>query len=227
MDHRPPTPSRLSATYSVPEERLGATRARIERSRRLRNGISLGIGVLLLGAGIVKVPGYARAALAGPAQAAVHGFAAPDPVDDPHHLSIPSVGIEAPLVPLPVNPDGSIKPPDNAMDAGWFEPGTQPGDAGTAVITAHVDSRTGPGAFYPLQDLSPGDKVTIRGAGGSSATYQVEGSDQYPKDDFPDDVYAHTAGPTLRLITCTGSFDPNARRYQDNLVVTARMIASS
>lgn len=44
----------------------------------------------------------------------------------------------------------------------------------------------------------------------------------YSKDDFPtDQVYGETPEPTLRLITCGGSFDEVTGRYGDNVVAYA------
>ena len=39
---------------------------------------------------------------------------------------------------------------------------------------------------------------------------------------FPTDlVYAPTLEPTLRLVTCGGSFDETQRSYRDNVIVYA------
>ena len=46
--------------------------------------------------------------------------------------------------------------------------------------------------------------------------------DRYPKDRFPtEQVYGSTPLPELRLITCGGVFDRDARSYRDNVVVSA------
>lgn len=49
--------------------------------------------------------------------------------------------------------------------------------------------------------------------------------ERWPKDDFPTDaVYRNSRGPELRLVTCGGTFDSDARRYRDNVIVFARAI---
>ncbi len=40
---------------------------------------------------------------------------------------------------------------------GWYEPGYEPGSAGSAVIAGHVDSKKGPAVFFYLTDLEEGD----------------------------------------------------------------------
>jgi hypothetical protein len=55
---------------------------------------------------------------------------------------------------------------------------------------------------------------------GTAVHFDVERLERHPKDDFPtEDVYGPTDAPTLRLVTCSGEFDPAARSYEDNLVV--------
>ena len=57
-----------------------------------------------------------------------------------------------------------------------------------------------------------------------TAVFRVYGAGLYLKTDFPSlGVYGYTRWPTLRLITCTGDFDRQARTYLDNLVVSAHL----
>jgi sortase (surface protein transpeptidase) len=108
--------------------------------------------------------------------------------------------------------------------AGWYAPGTRPGDPGSAVILGHVDSKRGPAVFFRLRELRRGDAVTIRRADGSSVRFVVQRTEQYPKDRFPTDaVYYPTLTPALRLVTCGGEFDATIGRYRSNLIVFATM----
>jgi hypothetical protein len=50
----------------------------------------------------------------------------------------------------------------------------------------------------------------------------VRATEQTAADSFPwDRVYAPTPEAALRLITCGGAFDRNARSYVDNFIVYA------
>ena len=56
----------------------------------------------------------------------------------------------------------------------------------------------------------------------------VRSVEQHPKDQFPTKaVYGDVDTPELRLITCGGDFDDEARSYRDNIVVFAEMVGSS
>ena len=91
------------------------------------------------------------------------------------------------------------------------------------VIPGHVDSTSGPAVFFRLGELDAGDEIQVTARSGRVKRFIVERSKQAEKDDFPTrEVYEATAGPSLRLITCTGEFAEQAGHYEDNLIVFAR-----
>jgi sortase (surface protein transpeptidase) len=141
----------------------------------------------------------------------------------PVEVEVPAVDISARVVPLGLTDGGALEVPEDFSTAGWWAAGPEPGERGAAVITAHIDSKTGPAAFYTLADASPGDKVYVHRKDGSTATFVIDRVGQYPKDDFPThQVYDKTPGPTLRLITCGGTFDDSIGHYRDNIVAYAK-----
>jgi hypothetical protein len=143
---------------------------------------------------------------------------------DPVRLQIPAIGLTAPIIPLGLNDDGTLEVPTSFSVTGWFTNAAEPGERGPAVVTGHVDSTAGPGVFYRLRALKPGDDITIVNEGGSLVHFVVTSMRQVPKTQFPTDlVYRQTTRPTLRLITCDGAFDQSTGHYVDNLIVFARL----
>lgn len=144
------------------------------------------------------------------------------PPQPPARLRIPSIGVDAPVVPVGLEPDGSMEVPD-ATDVGWYEPGARPGSTqGSAVLAAHVDYAGRPGAFFDLRLLPEGAEVFVVAPDGHELRFLVEGRAQVDKDELPVEELFRSAGPPLlTLITCGGSFDPSARHYDDNIVVRA------
>ena len=60
---------------------------------------------------------------------------------------------------------------------------------------------------------------------GRLVRYRVREVRVVAKDAFPTaQVYGPTPVPELRLITCGGEFDPDARRYLRNVVVSAVLV---
>ncbi len=141
---------------------------------------------------------------------------------DPVAIRIPAIKVNADIIGLGLNDDGTIEVPAEADLTGWWRGGPEPGETGPAVILGHIDSRVGPAVFYRLRDLQPGDLIHVDRKDGTSVSYVVETSEQHAKDDFPTQaVYGPTDDPTLRLITCGGHFDRDVRSYEDNFIVFA------
>jgi sortase (surface protein transpeptidase) len=145
-----------------------------------------------------------------------------DTVAVPVRLRIPAVGIDTGLQRLGRSADGTIGVPDSPSTAGWYQDGPRPGQPGPAVIVGHVDSINGPGVFFRLAELSHGAMVHVDRADGGTTSFVVSDVHQVAKSSFPTDlVYAPTLEPSLRLVTCGGSFDRHVRKYRDNVVVFA------
>ena len=119
-------------------------------------------------------------------------------------------------------PTGRVEVPADFGVAGWFADGPRPGQAGPAVILGHVDSRRGPGVFFPLAGLAPGTEVQVDRADGSTVAFRVTSVLKVPKAGFPTElVYGPTLQSSLRLVTCGGPFDHAAGSYRDNVIVSA------
>jgi hypothetical protein len=148
---------------------------------------------------------------------------ADEPAPEPATVLVPAIGVEAELVPLGLQPDGAMELPDFGT-AGWYELGPMPGEDGPAVIAAHLDDQQGPDVFYELEQLVPGDEVTVTRADGSTVSFVVEDMEFTLKEALPvERIWGPTDGPTLRLITCGGTFDRRTGHYRSNLIVYATL----
>ncbi len=148
--------------------------------------------------------------------------AAPHPVAAPVSLTIPLIGVSTKLITLGLQSNGSLQVPSTTSVAGWYTGSPRPGAIGSAVIVGHIDSVSGPGVFFRLDELRRGDQVYVRRADGSMAEFRVTTVQEYLKDKFPTEaVYGPTPDAELRLITCGGAFDYATRHYLSNIVVYA------
>ncbi len=139
-------------------------------------------------------------------------------------VSIPSIGVTSMLTSLGRNADGSVQVPTDFQVAGWYNGSVTPGQVGPTVILGHVDSTAGPGIFYRLGALHPGDTVTVHRQDGRNVTYRITGVRVYSKAHFPTlEVYANTSIPTIRLITCGGAFDSATHHYLSNIVAFGQL----
>jgi hypothetical protein len=185
--------------------------------------VLLALVVLLTGTADAGPPGPAPAppptptAVAGPQPQRVAPAA-------PTRVVVPALGLDSALVPLGTGPAGQLEPPESPDVAGWFAGGAVPGQPGPAVLAGHVDSRSGPGVFFRLADLRPGDRVDVVGPDGTVA-FRVSWTEATAKAEFPTDrVYGPTPVPELRLVTCGGAFDRGTGHYRGNVIVHADLV---
>ncbi|RKN49433.1 class F sortase [Micromonospora endolithica] len=143
----------------------------------------------------------------------------------PTRLVIPAIDVTATVNAVGINQKtDEFEVPPSVDQIGWYRygPGLE-ADTGSVVIAGHVDSATqGKGAFWRLRDLDQGDTLTATGSDGKERRYRVVAREEYQKTKIPLERYfARDGKPRLTLITCGGPFDAEARRYRDNIVVTA------
>ncbi|CAL9639949.1 class F sortase [Streptomyces sp. NPDC057838] len=171
-------------------------------------------------------PQPARAAAAenqvpGPAFTGVR----PLPYALPDRVRIPAIQVDAPMIPVGLDPDGWVgaPPPEDPNLAGWFTGAVTPGEKGTAVVVGHVDNQQGPAVFYGLGALKKGNRVEVARQDGRTAVFEIYGVEVFEKDDFPGDrVYASKGAAELRVITCGGGFSEQ-EGYAGNVVAFARL----
>lgn len=142
----------------------------------------------------------------------------------PVRLQIPAIGVDSPLMDLGLKADGTMEVPPSGFPAGWYTGAPTPGELGPAVIAGHVDWK-GPGVFYNLRNLRPGDAVSVTREDGSVAAFRVTRVEQFAKDKFPTDlVYGNIDVAGLRLITCGGSWNAQTHHYNDNIIAFADFV---
>ena len=152
--------------------------------------------------------------------------APPLPPSTPVLIEIPAVAVEAPVMRLGRNSDGTIQVPplDDHNLAGWYDGSPTPGQAGSSVVLGHVDNYAGPSVFFSIKTLRRGDEIDIVRADGTVAAFAVDGVQKVAKALFPsNDVYGNVPYPGLRLLTCGGPFDAARGQYLDNIVVYAHL----
>jgi LPXTG-site transpeptidase (sortase) family protein len=204
-------------------------------ARMLRSRIAGVAGLLLMSAGVTAIvagisvqhhaphPSTAAAGRIG----RLTGLSAAR--SDPVSLSIPAIGVNAPLLRLGLNRNGTMQVPAlpaKAADAAWYKYSVTPGQVGAAVIEGHVDSYAGPAVFFQLGALRPGDLIRVHLADGVTTTFQVTAVRQYLKTQFPANaIYAVNGYAALRVITCGGTFDYVTGHYLSSTVVFASLVS--
>jgi len=140
----------------------------------------------------------------------------------PLRVRVSGTDIDATIIDLGLNSDGTLEVPKDYSESGWYTGRPVPGELGPSIVVGHVDSTEGPAVFYELRNLEVGDLIEVDRSDGLIAWFKVSEIILVDKVAFPTErVYGPTDAPELRLITCGGSFDKEARSYRGNLIVFA------
>ena len=143
------------------------------------------------------------------------------PRAQPISIVIDDLQLSNPVRTVGLRDDGALEVPD-ATEVGWYRYGAAPGQPGATVLAAHVSWNGDLGPFYELGDLRPGATVKVELDDGTERVYEVIERTMYDKDSLPRErIWRTTGDETLVLITCGGSFNPEIRRYRQNIVVYA------
>lgn len=141
-------------------------------------------------------------------------------------LTIPRLGVDAPVGIRDVAFDGHLGDPAGAEDVvryTWpvFDGfGGYPGDGGTTLIAGHVDYYyVGAAIFAPLRDILEGDVATYHRADGVAVTYVVDWVTDLPNDYGFGELARSGSADTLILITCNGDFNYATGEYSHRRVV--------
>ncbi|MDH3682252.1 MAG: class F sortase [Acidimicrobiia bacterium] len=145
----------------------------------------------------------------------------PDAAVQPVSIRVAGIALEAPVISVGVDSNNQFAVPA-ADTVGWYRFSSSPGQPGASVLAAHVDYGGVPGAFFNLADMLPGDTLEVEMADGGVLLYEVTGNTEYDKTELPaSELFRKDGDSVLQLITCGGTFNPEQRSYNANVVVTA------
>lgn len=141
----------------------------------------------------------------------------------PLRILIPKIRVNALINQVGLVADGSMGVPKLPRDTAWYKLGPKPGEAGSAVISGHVNWLYGAkGSFEYLKVLKPGDKIIVQNDKGESISFIVRTSRTLDREANATDVfYSYDGKSHLNLITCAGVWDKSAKAYSKRLVVFA------
>lgn len=177
--------------------------------------------VFLFGLAIVWVPSLPRLVVSpvGPTVGSV---------GEPVQLKVPSIDIDAPVVPIEMDRTRILSPPADVKKVGWWKRSAEPGaKEGQTLITGH-SVRLGDGVMDRLGDVKRGATVQVVGTkkGTKSshqvASYLVQSVFVYSRKEVAAhsaDLFGQNHHPRrLVLVTCT---DWDGQEYRSNIIVYA------
>ena len=152
------------------------------------------------------------------------------PLGGDWRVAIPAIGVDASIVAVGLEPDGSMGAPDEPDVVGWYRHGPAPGERGNVLLDGHVDwtnRQTGVpffGVFWYLKNLNPGARVIVSD-GAQEWVYEVTEKKRYRYDDPAGISVLQPADDSrLTMITCGGNFNRATRTYDTREIVIARLV---
>ncbi len=145
----------------------------------------------------------------------------------PATLSIPSIGVNAPIIQVGLDKNGDVGTPKGPSEVAWYKLGPRPGSQGSAVITGHF----GPwldgshSVFDNLENIKAGDKIYVKDDEGKTLVFEVKSQKVYNPDDKASEVFNSTSGTHLNLITCHGDWLANQKTYNKRLVIFTDLVS--
>lgn len=136
-------------------------------------------------------------------------------------------GVAAHVIPVGLNPDGSMEIPSSVHEVGWYTlTGVLPGAPGSAVLAGHVNSRIqGRGAFAELAQVQIGEEVRLETDQGVQV-WMVTDKYNVARSALPiPEIFTLDGAPRLVLVTCGGEFNEEQRSFEDNVVVYAELVS--
>ncbi|MEU3275017.1 class F sortase [Saccharomonospora sp. NPDC006951] len=143
----------------------------------------------------------------------------------PGTVRLPGGGT-ATLVRKEVTPDGTLPIPDGLGEATWW--GAELGAShGVALLSGHVNWNGRSGPFAELWRDRTGQRVTVVDAEGGHWVYEITDAVTLHKNELPlhaDELFAQDGPHRLVLVTCGGDYVGGTDGYEDNRIVTARLL---
>ena len=144
-------------------------------------------------------------------------------IGQPVSIEIPSLEIEAPVVPIDLVGD-VLTPPADVDTVGWWRRSAQPGAReGQTLITGHA-VHTGTSAFNPLRNIKRGASVTIRSKN-KSASYVVQKVFVWSKPQVAarsEELFDPDEHARRLVLVASANFD--GKVWNGNVIVLARPI---
>lgn len=144
-------------------------------------------------------------------------------------LEIDSIGVNARVLRMGLDEKRVPQVPYDAYKAAWYEFTSVPGAGSNAVFAGHVRWGGQVGVFARLSKLEDGDIIRVRFDDGKILSYEVVDNTKVKVSDRKAvQVMSPTAEDMLTLITCAGTFVPNADNplggdFSHRIVVRAQL----
>lgn len=148
------------------------------------------------------------------------------PAQNPRYITIPTLHLnKTRIYAVGLDSNNMIKIPTNVHDVSWYEKSGTPGEGGVILMDGHNVGVNRNGAFYGLNALTKGQKVTLERGDGKTFSYHVVENKSLTLDEVNNGGMAmmgKSAEPGnegLNLMTFDGKWVPRLGTYDHRTMV--------
>lgn len=143
---------------------------------------------------------------------------------EPKRLQIDALNIDANIMPTGQTKSGEMESPKDRLTTGWYKYGYLPGSLGNAVIAGHSWHTTGRGIFASLDTIKHGDTIRLT-TETSIQEYAVTETKTFDANHpLTEDIFGPSIKARLNLVTCTGAWNGETKRYEDRFIVFSEFV---
>ncbi len=150
--------------------------------------------------------------------------------DRPRYLSISKLGItNARVIAVGLSSSGQLQTPNNIYDVAWYTGSSKPGTGGTMLLDGHNGGPTQTGVFKHLDELVPGDIITVERGDGAIFNYSVVENQAYLLQDANQQMDTMLTSPepgreSISIITCIGEWSQVQKTYLSRQFLRAVLV---
>jgi hypothetical protein len=150
-------------------------------------------------------------------------------VNDPKYIKLPSVGIQGYIQNVGVDQNAQIAVPNNVHFAGWFVDSVRPGSLGLSIIDGHLNGTSRGGIFRNLESLKKDSEFEIEMGNGNILQFKVIDVVTVSLEKAVDVLFSQYPNvlSQLNLITCGGTYNKEAHKYEQRVIAIAEYIGSN
>jgi LPXTG-site transpeptidase (sortase) family protein len=137
------------------------------------------------------------------------------PAETPRVLRIPSLQIAARVKQVGTTLSNEPIAPKNIADVGWYEGSSKPGGEGAVLLNGHLAGPSKDGVFKNIQNLKPGDEITLERGDGKVFKYNVSRIQEYSGGQIDMNAAINSINPTkkgLNLVTTLNKYSGTEKR---------------
>lgn len=145
----------------------------------------------------------------------------------PARLTIETVGVNAPIIPVGLTKDGDMDAPNNVTDIGWYNQSAKAGEGRYSILLDGHHGVNERAVFEHLKKVKVGETILLTTDKGTVLTFEIREIETtpYQEVDMKRALMPYKkGGQSMTIITCEGEYSQTKKTYDNRTVVYAERV---